>query len=147
MYINSKKVETGHKDLAAKRCNLVLMAAMWSLWAAPHASVRHLKLKTDWLSVWQIRIDWFRSEMFKIRPEADHSLRTDCMRLAASILICVIHDLPAFSNRTNKSNKFSFYLMVAAPLCNFTWLSDPCCDLFQLISAMATVDKKMYINR
>ncbi len=36
--------------------------------------------------------------------------------------------------------------MVAAPLCNLTWLCDPCCDPYLLISAMITGDKKREVD-
>ncbi len=52
------------------------------------------------------------------------------------------HCLTELINCAVSKSNFSFYLMVAAPLCNFVWLCDPCGDPYQLISAMATVDKK-----
>ncbi len=45
-------------------------------------------------------------------------------------------------NHASSKCDFAFDLMVAVPLCNFGWLYDPCCDLYQLISTMATIDKK-----
>ncbi len=36
--------------------------------------------------------------------------------------------------------------MVAGLLCNLAWLCDPCCDPYQLISGMATVNKKRKVD-
>ncbi len=59
---------------------------------------------------------------------AKHGKKSDFIRTAASVFVCMIFGPPALSNRINKSwvskCNSSFYLMVAAPL--FNWLWDPC---------------------
>ncbi len=82
----------------------------------------------------------------KSGPGTNHGTRSDFIWPAALVLICIIYGQPALSNRIDKNKNFSFHLMVASSLCNFAWLCDPCCDPFQLISAMATADKKRKID-
>ncbi len=52
------------------------------------------------------------------------------------------HYQTELKNRAGLTCNSLFRLMVAAPFFNFAWLCDPCCDPYQLISAMETSDKK-----
>ncbi len=74
------------------------------------------------------------AEMSKVLG-ANHGMRSDFMQPAAYITTDWI-------NHAGSKCNFSFHLMVAAPLCNFAWQCHPCYDPYQLISVMATVDKK-----
>ncbi len=93
---------------------------------------------------------YLRQTCPKCGQGANHGRKSDFMWPAASILICIIYGPPELSSRMQnhvdlKCN-FSFHLMVAAPFCNLAWLCDPCCDPYQQISAMATVDKKRKVD-
>ncbi len=51
---------------------------------------------------------------------ANHGTKSDFIRTAASVFMCIIRINKSWVSKCN----FSFYLMVAAPL--FNWLWDPC---------------------
>ncbi len=138
--------------------HLLISIWLFNLWLQSRRSsvfVR-ISINTPWWAKLHVKDHhrWWELCLQQICPKsslgAKHGMRSDFRQLAASVLKCIIYGPLALLNRiinhAGLNCNFSFYIMVAAPHCNFAWPCDSCRDPYQLISAMVTVDKKRKVG-
>ncbi len=89
----------------------------------------------------------FRAGMSKVQPgsQSRHRVR---LYVASSFYLSMYYLWPAKQILKIMQVRNAIFLFTSwwQQHSNFAWLCDPCCDPYQKISAMATVDKKREVD-